>query len=160
MLSAQTVPIPIGARVRVEMCDKSRLDGTLMMRTADSVAVALPRAVRTVVATEYISRVRRSEGKSHGHGAVKGLKIGAVIGGGATTLVMGGAYLGSSAENKDATWVAFFAAAGAMTGALYGGVIGAIVGAERWTTVYTFPARLSFVPPPTGAPGIGVTFRF
>ena len=157
MLTAQAVPIPLGARVRVEMRDKTRFDGTLMSQSADSVAVASPKAIRTAVATGDISRVRRSEGKSRGHGAVKGLKVGAVIVGGVGALVVAG---GSNVNDNVAQAAVFGAVGGAIAGALYGAVIGAIVGAEKWTTVYTIPARLSFVPAPTGAPGIAVTFRF
>ena len=89
-LAAQALPIPLGTRVRLEMHDKSRLEGILISQSADSLVVAPPTPVVTAVSTEYIARVRRSEGKSHAHGAVQGIKIGAVIGGGATALLFGG----------------------------------------------------------------------
>gem|GEM_PF-3967960 len=82
------------------MHDKSRIEGTLMAQSAESLAVASPRAVRTRISTDYIARVRRGECKSRGHGA------------------------------------------------------------EKWTTLYTTPQRVSLVPAPGTAPGIGIRVGF
>ena len=161
IVAAQAQPIPLGSRVRIEMHDKSRIEGTLMAQSAESLAVASPRAVRTGISSEYIARVRRSEGKSHAHGAVKGLKIGAGIGGGMATLIFGGAMLaGGSVTGDDFSFVAGAMFGGVFGGALYGVIIGGIVGAEKWTTVYTTPQRVSLVPAPGTAPGIGIRVGF
>ena len=160
MILAQTPPIPVGARIRLELTDKSRLEGSLVQQRADSVVVASTRGVHTPVATEYIARIRRSDGKSHGLGAKRGAVIGATIVGGATTLIFGGAALASSSPNNDYGLVPAFIFAGALTGAFYGVIIGGIIGAERWTTVSSAPMRVSFLPTQIGAPGVGVAIRF
>lgn len=79
-------------------------------------------------------------------------------------LITGASYLGSTnkSQNGDETLSAVFAlvASGAFTGAMFGAGIGALLGAERWTTVYSSPVRVSFRPAPSGARGVGVSVRF
>lgn len=161
ILTAQTPAIALGTRVRIEMHDKSRIEGTLMAQSAESLAMASPRSVHTGVSSEFIARVRRGEGRSHGHGAVKGIKIGAGIVGGATAIIFSGAALASGEAQGEALGVvAVFTFAGALSGAFYGAIIGGVVGAEKWTTVYTAPHRVSLAPPPGTTPGIGIRVSF
>lgn len=175
MLAAQTPAIAIGTRVSVDMHDKSRIEGTLMAQSAESLAVASPRAVRTGISSEHVARVRRSEGKTHARGAVKGLKIGTIIGGGFAAyfaLVItertgtdarsayDGPRTGEGSAYDGPETVAGLATLMVASGAFYGVIIGAIVGAEKWTTVYTTPQRVSLVPAPGTAPGIGIRVGF
>ena len=161
IVAAQAQPIAIGTQVRIEMHDKSRIEGTLMAQSAESLSVASPRGVHTGISSEYIARVRRGDGKSHAQGAVNGLKIGAGIGGGMATLIFGGAILAGGDVSTGALGsVAGYVFGGVFGGALYGVIIGAIVGAEKWTTVYTTPQRVSLVPAPGTAPGIGIRVGF
>lgn len=98
---------------------------------------------------------------NHAYGALTGLKVGAIVGGGATAIIFGGAVLAAGAIESEAFAVAaVFTVSGAFTGALYGVIIGSLVGAETWTTLYTTPRRVSLVPAPGSAPGLGVRVSF
>lgn len=159
-IAAQAPTIPLGTRVRVEMQGKIKVDGTLMSQTEDSIIVSSPGTLRTVVASESVARIRVSEGRSHAQGAVRGMKIGTVVAGGGVALIFGAAYIESTENNKSIALLFAFVAAGAVTGAMYGAAIGGIFGAERWTTVYSSPVRVSFRPAQSGAPGVGVSIWF
>jgi len=163
-VAAQAPTIPPGTRVRIETRERGTFDGTLMSQTSDSFFVAGPGALRTLVASESVTRLRVSEGRSHARGAVRGMKIGAAVGGGGMALVIGAAFIGSTAKDKyngESLGMAVgLVASGALVGVMYGAGIGALFAVERWTTVYSNPLRVSFRPAPSGAPGVGVSVRF
>lgn len=158
--AAQAPLIPLGSRVRVETQQRGRVDGTLMSQTEDSIVVAAPGALRTVVVSASIARIRVSEGRSRARGAVRGMKIGAAVGGGSVALVFGAAYIGSTDSNKKITGLLSFVAVGVLEGVMVGAGIGALVGAEAWTTVYSRPIRVGFQSSQSGAPGVGVSITF
>jgi len=157
---AQVPMISEGTRVRVERPATKKVDGILMSQTADSMQIAAPQA--TMIASESISRIRESAGRSHARGAAKGAKIGAVVVGGGFALIVIGAYVSSSDANKSGLgeWLAIGAIIGGVEGAVLGGLIGALAGAERWRTIYSSPVRLTIRPPASGATGAGLSFAF
>jgi hypothetical protein len=156
---AQTVPpLVIGARVRVEPRYLKVIEGTLMSQTQDSLVIASVGAVRTVVSSYSVVRIKASQGKSHGAGAIKGLKIGASIGA-VSGFLIGIAYAGYDNTPKEEL-VASATAAYAVSGGVWGLAIGGIVGAEKWTTVYELPMRLAAGTAPSGAHFVGVAVAF
>jgi hypothetical protein len=160
---AQVPTIIPGARVRVEsrQIDKN-LEGTVMSQTADSVIVASVGAIRTAVASGSITRIRVSQGKSHGAGAIKGIKIGGGIGLGLGVLLGLAIAAGpSTSEYPNPGGVAAVVAAlYAVSGAMWGAAIGGAVGAEKWTTVYSIPMRISVGRPQRRAPGVSLSITF
>jgi hypothetical protein len=160
-VAAQVPAVPPGTRVRIEGHDKSRIEGTLMSQSGDSLVVASPRSLRMGMSTEQIARVRRGDGKSHAHGTVQGLKWGAGIGGGAILVLSSGLLLSSGGGTaSDWGYVAGFSIGGAISGGFYGLLIGSVIGAEKWTTLYTAAPRVSLVPGPGSAPGLALKVSF
>ncbi len=157
---AQVPTVAPGTRVRMEFARPSpKVVGVVMSQTADSIAIGTGRAIQTV-ASASIERFRVSGGKSHTHGAVRGMKMGTLIGGGAVFLVFGAYYLASSEPNKNPGGLAVYTAAGALEGALLGAAIGGALGAERWSTIYHRPVRIAVLPLPNGAAGAGLSISF
>lgn len=155
---AQFSGILPGSRVRIESRSfAQRLEGTVMAHSGDSIIVASSGVLRTSVPNATIYRVQASGGKSHGAGAIKGAKIGAAVSGG-----LGLALVLSLAEVGDVTAgdVMAVTAVYAISGAMWGGAIGAIIGAEKWTTVYSQPYRLSAGITRSGAPAVGLSLAF
>jgi hypothetical protein len=154
---AQVPSLIPGSRVRVESrAFRKELEGTVMAQTADSVTIASVGAVKTVLAHSSIYRVRVSEGKSHGAGAVKGAKIGAGIGG-VLGLALG--FAAAEIEGNQAL-VLPVTMLYASSGALWGLGIGGIVGAEKWTTVHASPLRLAVGRAQSGATTLGLSMTF
>lgn len=131
-----------GSRLRVQSSAiPRRVEGTLMSHEGSSLIIAASGALRTNVPISSITQVRVSQGKSHGAGAVKGMKVGAIVGSVVGLLVVASYGNGGASANPVGDLVGF-ATTMALGGAMYGLPIGAIVGAERWTTVYQPPLKL------------------
>ena len=159
--AAQGPTIPHGTRVRVETQQKTRAEGTLMSQTSDSIIVATRRATRTAVASAAVTRIAVSSGRSRAHGALWGMKLGAVVLGGGIGLLLGGAYVSSNSEHKSTSGIIPLMVAGAAVGGMYGAVAGTIRGVERWSTVYAAPIRVSFGQfQGSSARGVSVSIRF
>lgn len=159
--AAQLPVISPGALVRVEVLEThKKLTGTLMAQEADSLTIAAPGA--TTVQTTSIKRIRLSEGRSRGRGAIHGAKIGAVVVGGGFALLFIGAYALSSEPNKSglAPWVGVALVVGGIEGALIGGIIGAARGGEKWSTIYTNPAGSKGSVGTSRATGMGLSLAF
>ena len=130
-----------------------------MSQTPDSIMVAVPGAIRTVVASDDVTRIAVSEGRSRVHGARRGMTYGAAIVGGAATLLFTAAYIGEGGTG-DFGDVVVLSAITAVSGAIYGAAIGGLIGHERWSTVYSAPIRVSLGPSRRGSPGVGLSIRF
>ena len=138
--AAQLPSLPVGQRIRVDMdLPRARVAGALISQTDDSLFIAYQNARRSIESSTIV-RISASSGKSRPRGAMRGLKVGAVIGGGLTLLVFGSGYLVASRRADDIPALAGWTVGGTLTGAVYGTLIGAAIGAERWTPVYTRPA--------------------
>lgn len=159
-ISAQAPTIPPGTRVRVETQQRARVDGTLMSQSSDSIIVATPRPLRTAVASGDVTRIAVSKGRSHVQGALRGMKIGAAIVGGAATFMVGAAYFGGRTEESSIVPLYAFAVSGAAVGAMSGAAFGGMLGAEKWSTVYSAAMRVSVRPFQSRVPGVGVSIRF
>ncbi len=151
---AQFPSIIPGARVRVEGLNHRKLEGTLMSQTADSITIAAVGAILTTVASGSLTRVRVSQGKSHGAGAIKGMKIGGGIGLGVGLLA------GLVSPPGERAAIGMSVAGGALGGVIWGAAIGSIVGAAKWTTVYTAPLRIAIGRAENGAMTLGLAMRF
>ena len=157
-LTAQTPTLLPGSRLRVNAPGYgSKITGTLMSQTPDTIEVAEAGAVLRRIPWTSVREVRASTGKSHGAGAAKGAMIGAIAGG----AVAGVSLLFISSDNG--SYYDFsgsvFVAMGAAVGAEWGVVIGGIIGAEKWQRVYSAPLRIS-VAPLLGPAAIGISARF
>jgi hypothetical protein len=159
LIAAQTPTIPPGTRVKVQTQQNTRVNGSLISQSSDSIIVATGDAMRTVIASDAVTRIDVSKGRSHLHGAVRGMKVGAVTTGGVVTLIFAVAYIGSRAEDMSIAPFFAYTAVSAAIGAMYGAAIGGMFGAERWSTVYSAPIQVTFRPS-QGAPGAGVSIRF
>jgi hypothetical protein len=151
VVGAQSVEILPGRRMRVETA-RTSVTGALSSQTADSVILIGKRSARVAIANAEITRLRLSDGKSHGLGALKGLGYGAAIVGGGLALIVAG--------NGFPEEAIFFGAVGGFTGAFYGGIIGAIVGAEQWSAAQPARPRVSIGTGPSGATRLGLSFSF
>ena len=157
---AQAPTIPAGTRVKVETHQRTRVAGTLMSQTRDSIIVAAPGAIRTVVASEAVTRIAVSKGRSRVHGALRGMRVGSVVIGGGTAVIMTVAFVdGGVGENNVGPFVVL-TAIGAAMGAIYGGTMGVLFPVERWFTVYSASSRVSVGPFQGSVPGVGVSIRF
>jgi hypothetical protein len=156
---AQFTNILPGSRVRIDSRSfPQRLEGTVMAHSGDSVVVATSGVVRTAVPGPSIYRVQASQGKSHMAGAIKGAKIGAIVSGGMGLLL--GLAFADATDDATTSDVIAVAAVYAGSGALWGGAIGGVVGAEKWSTVYSQPYRLSAGVTRSGAPAVGISLAF
>jgi hypothetical protein len=141
-----------GARVRIRAPGvvAGRYTGTVLSRTADTIAIASSGASSVRVPVASLTSVEVSRGKSRSRGAIKGAAWGAGIGlifGVLTTGISDDVGYGSEGE---------YLAANLVGGAFWGALIGAIAGSERWDR-YDLPARSSLVLPVTpGRFGVGV----
>jgi hypothetical protein len=149
---AQPPTIAPGQRIKVETFRPSKVSGTMLSQTDDSLFVGHKNASQGIE-WAAIRRISASNGKSHSEGAWRGIKVGAAAGTGIALVIFGGAWLVESREVDQLPWVAVFTGAGTITGVVYGAIIGGAIGAEAWRTVYTRPM-------PKPAPGLGLTFRF
>ena len=150
MLPAQASQLLPGSRVRLESQDFGRrIEGTVMSHQGDSVIVASAGSMRTAVSHSSITRARASTGKSRSAGAVKGAKIGAMLGGG-VGLAMALLFASGDYPLLNGDDVVPFTLMYATSGAMWGLGIGAVVGAEKWTTVYSKPQPV----------GVAVSVRF
>jgi hypothetical protein len=149
---AQVPALATGSRLKIELTNHRRVEGTLLSQTADSLVIAADGARITPLPSSGVGRVKSTLGKSHGAGAIKGTKIGLVVGGAF------GALLGLAVMNDDSYTYDFdknaapvvFGAVGAVEGAFYGVIIGAIAGAQDWKTVYERPYRVTLAPDHSG----------
>lgn len=161
--NAQVPTLVPGARVRIETTQlRDRVEGTLMSQTSDSLVVASVGAVRTTLPASFVTKIKASEGKSHGAGAIRGIKIGAIIGG-AVGLLVAAAYhedYSTTTGTDQSNELLAFAALEAAGGAIWGAAIGGIVGTEKWTTVYEAPVRFGMGRGINGAPVVGLAIRF
>lgn len=140
---AQLADLLPGSRLRVESTAlPSRIEGTLMSHEGAALVIAHSGALRTIVPTPSVTRVRVSHGKSHATGAVKGIKVGAIVGGVVTALLV----FSMAGMDTDGEDIVGLGSSMAMAGASYGAIIGVIVGAEKWTTVYQTPYKLDARP--------------
>ncbi len=158
--AAQAPTLAPNAPVRVDLKDRSRIDGILTSQTADSVFVWTTTArANQAIAWNSVARVRINLGRSYAAGARKGLRRGALIGSiaGGGLMLVGGVVEGERVENLVA-YLILGTGAGAASGALYGAFFGAVFGAERWETVYSRPAASPARSP--GGPAVGVSLRF
>src|SRR3954470_17137988 len=79
---AQVPALAAGSRLKVEMSDRPKVEGTLMSQTPDSLVIAANGALITSVPSANIGRISSTMGRSHSAGAWKGTKIGVMVGGG------------------------------------------------------------------------------
>jgi hypothetical protein len=156
-VAAQLPTLLPGSRVRVEADPQSKIQGTVMSQTRDSIVVAASGAVHTTLPSGDVSLVKVSLGKSHMTGAIKGAKIGAVVLGGLGALF---GYALGDLENYDAADYAAVAAGSAFYGALWGAGIGSLIGAEKWKTVYRRDVLGVQAAPARSGIGINLSIRY
>ena len=155
---AQVRDVLPGSRVRVQsVSHDQRLEGTLMSHAPDSMVVAVSGAVRTAVPYVSVSRLQVSHGKSRSAGAIKGMKIGGMIGGG-TALLLAASLAGTGDITLED--VIAFTGVYAVSGGLWGLAIGSLVGAEQWRTVYVDPSRRSVAATTPIRPSLALRFSF
>jgi hypothetical protein len=128
---AQTVEVLPGARVRVTVSGAlgTRIDGTVLSRTTDSIVVATPQGVQYRIATGSISEFAVSRGKTHSAGAKRGAIWTAAITG--PLLVIGAA----SDPTIDGGEKVGLVLSGTAIYAGIGALIGAVIGAEGWLSL-------------------------
>jgi hypothetical protein len=131
-----------------------------MSQTGDSLIVAAPEAIRTVVASAGVTRIDVSRGRSRMQGAIRGMKVGTTIVGGGLAIIFTTAYIAEGGTGDSIAELLAYTAYGAAAGAMYGAGVGALLGAETWSTVYSAPHRVSFGPSRSGPIGVGVSIRF
>jgi hypothetical protein len=156
---AAQVPIPAGAKVKIGTHAKASVVGTLLSQSGDSIVITTAGSKRSAVASNVVTRIEVSQGRSHKHGAFRGMKIGSLSLGGGLALAVAAAYLSDDVQNGIVPlyMTAFY---GAAVGAVCGVVIGGILGTERWSTLYSAPMRVTFGPVQRGTPGVGLSIRF
>ena len=134
---AQVPSMVVGARLRVDQVAATRVEGTLMAQTSDSLTMASVGALRTLIPSANVMKIQVSEGKKASAGFFKGAKVGAVIG------VATGLLLAAAVNDVDGSTEGVGGMVAYMTfsTAVWGGGIGALIGAEKWTTVYRSPGR-------------------
>jgi hypothetical protein len=136
---AKSAGITAGTRIRVETAaPKSTLVGIFLSESVDSLSVAVGRSGNTVVSSASVNRLSVTQGKSHGRGAVKGIKIGSMIGGALALALFGGAFL-TDPSTDGLPMLAGYVAGGMISGAVYGAIIGGAIGTDSWRTVYPAP---------------------
>lgn len=156
--AAQLPTISGGTRVRIEAQPTGeKITGTLFSQTADSIAIASGGLIR-VLPTESIARMQVSSGRSHTHGAYRGIQMGTLIGGGTGAVIFGTTYASYPGPKQPAELLAFVAAS-ALSGAFYGAIIGGAVGSESWTPVYNNRVSVAVRGPSRGATGIGLSLK-
>jgi hypothetical protein len=152
---AQIPALVAGKRIRVEMQEMRqptmRYAGTFLSQGQDSLFLGY-RGESVAFGSASITRVSLSAGKSHGAGAWRGLKVGAIAGSALSCAIFCTAAITGGKSNSVAPLMGFVAG-GAITGAAYGVVIGAIIGREMWTPVYDRPVR-------SDAQSLGLRFTF
>src|SRR3954466_5136400 len=97
---AQVPALASGSRLKVEMTSGQKIEGTLMSQTQDSLVIAAGGALITGLPSANVGRISSTLGKSHSAGAIKGTKIGVVIGGGLGVL-LGAAVMTDSTISKE-----------------------------------------------------------
>jgi hypothetical protein len=143
---AQIPALAPGSRLKIEMVNAQKVEGTLMSQTPDSLVIAADGALITNVPSASIGRIKSTMGKSRGAGAKKGARIGAMIGGGAGVL-FGLVMTDENPSGNDGAAVPLlYGIVGAAEGALYGVIIGAIAGSQNWKTVYERPYAVTLAP--------------
>lgn len=153
---AQIPMISGGTHVRIEAQPTGeKITGTVFSQNADSIAIAAGGVVR-VLPLESIARMQVSSGRSHAHGAYRGMQLGALIVGGAGAVISSYASYDGPKRPSD---LLGFVAASAFTGAFYGAIIGAAVGAESWTPVYNSRVSVAVRHPSGAATRMGVSLR-
>ncbi len=166
-------PVKVGDRVRVTAPDLRRREGTVQLLTTDSLVMRPEYGApnRLVRRPEYgapnrlaipINSVTRLElstpgGSRAGQGALIGLALGGVGGGG----LLGAACASDPWFQDDAGACAI---AGAVVfgagGALVGAIIGAMITGTRWEEVPLERLRLQVAPQRDGRFGLGASVRF
>ena len=150
--AAQMADLQTGVRVRLAApgVTAARIEGMVVRRTTDSIAVVTQPGGIVVVPTRSITAGEISRGKSRAAGAKRGF----VWGTGTMTLYgillmsidecAGDNRAGSTAPRcKETGWE--FVPLAAVSGGLWGAGIGALIGRERWEQ-FSMPARVSVVP--------------
>jgi hypothetical protein len=155
---AQVPAMAPGSRLKVEMTDRPKVEGTLMSQTPDSLVIAANGALITAVPTANVGRISSTMGRSHGAGAWKGTKIGVMVGGGLGVLAGLAVMTDNSLDNASEAPL-FFGLLGAAEGAFYGVIIGAIAGSQDWKPVYERPYRVTLAPAP-GSVRLGLSYKF
>ena len=158
--AAQANTIPSGTRVKIETQPKTQVVGKLLSQLGDSIIITGAGSHRIALASDAVTRVEVSRGRSHVHGALRGMKVGSLAVGGGVGLIVGAAYIDGYSDRNSIVPLYVLVFSGAAVGAVYGAAIGGILGAERWSTLYSAPMRVSFGPVQSGAPGVGVSIRF
>ena len=163
-LVAQAVEIHPGTRVRIEAPGalSSRLEGTVVSHTADSMVVVRESTVYRLSLGE-VSRLEVHTGKDRLAGARRGALIGGVIGVGWGILVVASGfdeplcYTEEPCGEAPPAGETIVASTGA--GAVWGGLIGAWVGRKRWDPV-PGPARLAVAPAAGGGMNVGLRWNW
>jgi hypothetical protein len=143
--SAELVP---GQKVRLVAPSvfAGRFQGTVLERRGDSIVVAKPGGVPTMVSFSSIDAAQVSRGKSRARGARKGTLWGLGVGGGLALLVGIPAVTRAEANGTaDSDITSYVVGQLVFGGAFWGAIIGTMVGSERWDPV-KMPGRVTIVP--------------
>ncbi len=132
LLSAQLPQVLPGTRVRVSTATET-YTGTFMSQAADTIDVAESGAIHRRIPVSAVRQLFVSQGKTAGAGAIRGLKIGALVLAAVAGLL---AVVIWSETGFQAAEGALLVGGGAVEGAMFGAIIGAIVGAEGWQRIY------------------------
>jgi hypothetical protein len=144
---AQLAELQPGTRVRLRAPDvvAGRLEGVVVARGADTLALTRPNAVPVGIPLSAITAAEVSRGKSRRTGAVRGALWGAGVGValGVLAAVAPDDCSGEECEDvpSDVETIVIMPIASALTGA----AIGAVVGAERWERL-AIPTRAALAP--------------
>ncbi len=160
--AAQLTELQPGVRVRIQAPGvvAGRFEGTVLMRSADTIVVGAPNVSPIRVAVARISALEISRGTSRADGAIAGMKWGAPI------MAATGATLGIAAVSNDnycnsckktsAANAVGVTAVFALAGVVYGAGIGALIGREHWDA-FDLASRTSLE---VGRGRIGLTVGF
>lgn len=144
----------VRARIRAPGVIAGRQTGTVLERTADSLAFGVEYGVQVRLALASLTSVDVSGGKSRARGAVKGALWGIGVG------LLSGVFSDSDSGNCTSNCVSRgeVFAAGVLGGAMGGAIIGTFVRSERWEKL-SLPVRTA-VTARGGGGTLAVSLRF
>ena len=140
----------VRTRIRAPGSINGRVTGTVIGRTADSLAIAMESGVTVQLPLSAMTSADISRGKSRSKAAMKGALWGSGVG------VLSGLFPDSSREDDVSRGEVL--AEGVLAGVIAGAVIGALVQSERWERIEA-PVRTSLMRT-RGGPAVVVSIRF